>query len=809
MTNKTNAEKFRAFCIKKIKHDPGEIRVTPEGGYIRFSTNGESHDKSGSYQFRGDWGTVKDFRAKTQKVHVWKTDRVLSDDEREVMEDELSNAAGSLGVTDEHRAASQKMREWYATLKFDLPNGSQNHAYLEKKNIVSPGLFIDKGALIIPLYNKDRQHVNVQKIFQAPVGEDGRQKFYYTKAEASNLHYIFGEISDRFIIAEGFATGATLHETTGWPVAITVNADAMPTVSMYLREFYPDAQIIIAADDDISSKNKGESKATEAAFAINAQISLPPFDRSVVESTRDFSDWNDYARVYGKGNVADKFFECAVDPQRETLEAIRGEAYKGTIPDAVAEINRTYFVSKDKGKFVIMEERPDIGDGPELWQHSLQDFTLTFCDRKIEVNGKSIELGQYWIKHPARRKYFGGVTFNPRPNLPSDIYNLYTGLGVAPSTKGSWSYLREHVKKIVCRDNELHFEYLLNWMARLLQYPWLMGETIVVMKGIEGSGKGILANALLRIVGRHGMPIQDEELLTGRFNGHLCDMIYLFVDEAFFAGGKKHIGKMKVYASESVLSYEPKGRPAYMGPNYLHIMMASNEDWVVPASTNDRRYFVLDVKPDFANNQDYFKEIRDQLDEGGYEAMAHELLNRDISNFNPRVIPLTDALFAQKELSLPVFEKWLFDVLSRGYVCESDFGTEELYTWHEMLEASLVYNSYKDYAKSQGVRNPLTHNIFGKHLKPLGIPETQKKTNVIMAERRQPEGHGAAVRSTTQVRARILGPLDELRKTFAKDVLKKEDYVWPEEPPKPPVQPEIPGLKEPDHIREALDNQEE
>jgi putative DNA primase/helicase len=395
VTNKTNAEKFRDFCIKKTKHDPGEVRVTSESGYVRFSTNGTPQDKSGSYRFRGDWGTVKDFRAKTNKTHVWKTDRVLSDDEREVMEYELANATTTGVVTDEHRSASKRMREEYAAYKFDIPKGSQNHPYLEKKNIFSPGLFISKGELIVPLFNKNREHVNIQRILPKPYGEDGRTKFYYTGAEAANLHFIFGEITDRFIIAEGFATAATLHETTGWPAAITVSASSMPTVSKYLREFYPNAHIIIAADDDVSAENKGERKATEAAFAINAKISLPPFDRTVDPGTREFSDWNDYARVYGKETVAGKFFECAKDPQHETIEAIRGEAYEGVVPAPIAAINKTYFVSKDKGKFVIMEERPDIGDGPELWQHSLQDFTLTFCDQKVEVNGKSIDLGQY------------------------------------------------------------------------------------------------------------------------------------------------------------------------------------------------------------------------------------------------------------------------------------------------------------------------------------------------------------------------------------------------------------------------------
>jgi phage/plasmid primase-like uncharacterized protein len=312
VTETPNKDLFRDFIKEVTGFDPGEIQITPPGRYRRFSTSVDPQDKSGSYQFRGDWGTVKNFRADPPKRVTWKTPRSLSKAERSAMNAEIKTAKGSGEVTDEHRAASQRMRDWYNGLKFDLPQGSQNHPYLEKKNVVSPGLFIDKGELIIPLFNKDRKHVNVQRILPAPLANSGRQKFYFSSgAEAQNLHFIFGEIDDHFIIAEGFATGATLHETTGWPVAITVNAQDMVTVSRYLREFYPTARVIIATDDDTSSDNKGERCAREAAREIGASVSLPPFDRAVDLKTKEYSDWNDYARVYGKDKVSAAFFKCA------------------------------------------------------------------------------------------------------------------------------------------------------------------------------------------------------------------------------------------------------------------------------------------------------------------------------------------------------------------------------------------------------------------------------------------------------------------------------------------------------------------
>ena len=75
----------------------------------------------------------------------------------------------------------------------------------------------------------------------------------------------------------------------------------------------------------------------------------------------------------------------------------------------------------------------------------------------------------------------------------------------------------------------------------------------------------------------------------------------------------------------------------HRSPNYLHVMMATNEDWAVPASLRSRRWLVLDVNESRANDHDYFKAIQHELDHGGHEAMLHgSCCIRDISSTNLR-----------------------------------------------------------------------------------------------------------------------------------------------------------------------------
>ena len=135
----------------------------------------------------------------------------------------------------------------------------------------------------------------------------------------------------------------------------------------------------------------------------------------------------------------------------------------------------------------------------------------------------------------------------------------------------------------------------------MVQRPDEQGETAIVMRGVEGCGKGILARAIYRLLGQHALAISNAKHLVGNFNGHLRDCVFLFADEAFFAGDKQHVSVLKSIITEDTLTIEGSTN-AVQAPNYLHIMLASNELWVVPAGLQSRRWLVTDVSPEMVGN---------------------------------------------------------------------------------------------------------------------------------------------------------------------------------------------------------------
>lgn len=434
---------------------------------------------------------------------------------------------------------------------------------------------------------------------------------------------------------------------------------------------------------------------------------------------------------------AEKQATAAAAAQAAAAQKAAGSKLK----DLVAEFNKRYMIVNEAGKALIYE--PAFNSILQRRYHNrlgFEDFKKLHLNRTVEVTDKfgnpvPAQAASAWLHHQRRRQYIHGVTFDPSGNHQDpQVLNLWQEFQVVPKV-GDWSLMKQHIFEVICASSHEHHDYVMSWMARMLQFPDQQGEVAIVLKGTEGTGKGLLARALLRILGQHALAISHAKHLTGNFNAHLRDCVFLFADEAFFAGDKAHVGVLKALITEPALTIEAKYANAVQAPNYVHVLMASNEDWVVPASISARQFMVLLTAATKVGNRPYFKAILNQMETGGYEAMLEELLHRDLTNFNVRDVPDSEGLQEQKKLSLGIPENWWMDVLQRGYVYKSKYGLEDHFgQWRDFETTEVLFASYSEFAKTRNERRLMTREALGTFMGKMAGGRPRRRRNVVIGE---------------------------------------------------------------------------
>ncbi|MCG7993208.1 MAG: DUF3987 domain-containing protein [Candidatus Thiodiazotropha lotti] len=237
----------------------------------------------------GDWssGSTENWQAKR--------DKPFSQSER---------AAFMRRVEEARKHAEAERQQQYAdaaerasSIWNTATTANNDHPYLVRKGIKANGARLHQGALVIPVRSGGELH-SLQFI-----AEDGSKRFL-SGGRISGGYFSIGTVqgADALCIAEGFATGATIHQATGYPVAVAFNAGNLEPVAIAMRHKLPDLPIFICADDDAETEgNPGITKANHAALVVGGKVAVPSFGEQRPAGVTDF---NDMAALRGLEAVA-------------------------------------------------------------------------------------------------------------------------------------------------------------------------------------------------------------------------------------------------------------------------------------------------------------------------------------------------------------------------------------------------------------------------------------------------------------------------------------------------------------------------
>lgn len=288
--------------------------IVSDGVLHRFNVNGDKPgSKNGWYVLYGDNGLPAGAFGswKLGQTFTWcgKEERTLTEDERAKWRERIAEAKKARD--EEQKRLHSKAREKAAWI-WENSKLVTEHPYLEAKNVKSRGLRQYKDSLVIPIQDTDGAVHSLQFI-----GTDGDKRFLSDGAIRGYLYPIDSD-GDILLICEGYATGASLHEATGYAVAVAFNAGNLKPVCEALHKKSPDTKFVVCGDDDFETDgNPGITKAKAAVTAIGAVLAIPKFKDQAHRGT----DFNDLHQIEGLEAVRQQIEEALRAPasQEETI----------------------------------------------------------------------------------------------------------------------------------------------------------------------------------------------------------------------------------------------------------------------------------------------------------------------------------------------------------------------------------------------------------------------------------------------------------------------------------------------------------
>ena len=273
---------------------------------------------------------------------------------------------------------------------------------------------------------------------------------------------------------------------------------------------------------------------------------------------------------------------------------------------------------------------------------------------------------------------------------------------------------------MVCSGNAGHYDWLIGWLAYCVQHPGKQAEVAVVLRGLKGTGKGMVGQMLMRIFRDHSLHITNSKHLVGNFNAHLVDALFLFLDEAFWAGDKQGEGTLKALITERTLMIEPKGVDSFQMPNRLKILMASQQR--LGGAGIGRRAALLRAgrarHPQ--GRQGLLQQARARRSRAtSWRRSSTTCCELDLAGFDHRNPPHTEGLNKQKLIGGRELRPRTGTTASTaGYL----LGTGED-DWPEDVVCEVLHAGYVEHAHQHGDRHPLTIEQLGVRLRKLSPGE--------------------------------------------------------------------------------------
>lgn len=578
----------------------------------------------------GSYGIWRGNNNNAQKIQVEKG--ALSPDQAAALKARIADdrkRADAQRAAEAERASIKAAKVW----RQYLPGPGQSD-YLTRKGVQAWGLRWSpsgNGTCAIPMVDAAGKVWGLQ-ILRGKNRGAKLEKEYFPRGLAKKGHYhVIGTVRDIVMIAEGYATAASLHQATGLPVIVAFDANNLEPVAKSIKKTYKHVRILLCADDDyLTTGNPGCTAAEIAALATGGAWIKPVF--AADRAGQKLTDFNDLAVIEGEQAVQAQVtaaihnlgWAAAHLPARGLLPQGGGEDGSAmpsrlSIDEAAGRYWGTYGLGGDvlfdEVERRLVHKKDVVNLLPRHGWDALKDHPDWRVARDWEVGFDPTEAD------PAIRcNLFGGWPTEPMPGTCVRLLELLEYLCMNEPNAGDV------------------YRWILKWLAYPLQHRGAKMHSAIVVHGPQGTGKSRFFEAYARIFGPYGR-VLGQEALEDKFNADWAEKkLFILADEVLARQDMYHIkNRLKGFITGDTIRVNPKNVAAHNEKNQMNIVFLSNERQPLVLENDDRRHCVIWVPPKLPDG--FFAEVNAEIDAGGIAALHHHLLELDLGDFRPWTKP--------------------------------------------------------------------------------------------------------------------------------------------------------------------------
>ncbi len=411
---------------------------------------------------------------------------------------------------------------------------------------------------------------------------------------------------------------------------------------------------------------------------------------------------------------------------KKDLESAKIKEKKTLIKDLTKQIHDLETEEDYKLQKIYFEKFHFKCMSPLCYVRKTEDGFDMLSDEKVSKTYRN--LGGFihmWLNDMNIREY-ETCDFNPPPITEKrSQFNLYTGLAYKSivckkllkeeCTKNSSIFIK-HLWYLCGKNNQV-LEYVLNYLAHIIQEPGELPRTSLIFKSLQGCGKNVFFESFgNKILGeKYVLSTANLDDILGRFP-RINQKFLVLMDEANGKDSFMANDKIKSFITAPKVGFERKGIDSIDIKNCGRMIFFTNNDYPVKIEQNDRRFVVAECSNDIRNNTEYFKALLKAFNNNTMvKSFALFLKNRDISNFDPtNDRPITEIYKSIQTATIPMEQRFFKEYT--GF----DYGN--------IVQGKDIFSMFSNWSRLNG-KSPMNEQTFISRMKNYEFITTKRDDN--------------------------------------------------------------------------------